>query len=139
MERDKLNYNAKFVCTYKDIIENGKDVDNLSTLCYQLQLLEAFNMKEYEHNILERNIDKLWNILRENTEIKEILSFLSKKSVFFDFLKSKNEKVEDIYLFHLLFSYDYFNVLHSCLSKYLDNNNKNVNYFVKLKEYIKSN
>ena len=38
-----INYNLDFLCTYKSFNENYD-----SNLCYQIQLLQAFNMNKYD-------------------------------------------------------------------------------------------
>ena len=48
-------------------------------------------------------------------------------------------------IFQILFSYDYFDIMHKCLSNYLNNLLKNENnnmdslYFKELKEFITNN
>ena len=83
------------------------------------------------------------------------MNFSQKKNSQFEFIKelilndkTNTESPEDIinmFFFQLLFSYDYFDIMHKCLSKYLndllknDNNNMDSLYFEELKEFIVNN
>ncbi len=133
-----INYNYNFLCTYTDFSNNY-----YSNLCYQIQLLQAFNMQKYDEFILNKNIQSMFVLLKDNLEIKNILLLLSKKITNLSFLNIFN-KEEQIYLnYQLLFSYDYFYIFHKCFSNYLKhnninniNNNNNNKYFENLYLYI---
>ena len=139
-----LNYNSNFLCTYR-IINNFKEVENddeLSLQCYQVQLLQAFNMKKFEDYILQKKIEQLHLFLRDNEEIKELMTILSDKNSNIAFLNGLSKDLETTYIFQLLFSYDYFDIFHKCLSKYLNfTKNKSGDlrdneFFIELKEFI---
>ena len=146
----KNNYNPDFLTTYKSFND-----DYYSNLCYKIQLLQAFNMQKYDEFILQENIKKIYYLMRENEELKKMYTILSKTNSQFEFMKQlilnselKDDSPEDIvnmFFFQLLFSFDYFDVMHKCLSKYLNDllNNKNnivdSLYFEELKEYIINN
>jgi len=133
-----FNYNFNFLCTYKNL-ENDDDLD--STLCYQIQLLQAFNMDTYNENILNSNIKKVYDLLHKNEEIKQIIYFLSNKYNKIIFIKTSIYDLEEIVIFNFLFSYDYFDLFHKCFSNYLnyinhnnlilDNHNNHDNNFFK--------
>ena len=110
-----INYNSYFLCTYKSFAEE-KDC----LLCYQIQLLQAFNMTYYDDYILQKNIEKATLFLKNNGEIKKIVSILSKKNAYLEILKALNNDTESIFFFQLLFSYEYFDIFHKCLSAYLN-------------------
>lgn len=142
-----ISYNSNFLTTYRSF-----DEEYYSDLCYKIQLLQAFNMEQYDEFILQQNIKKTFYFMRENEELKVIYEILSKKNSQFELMKElilndktntgPPEEILNMFFFQLLFSYDYFDIMHKCLSKYLndllknDNNNMDSLYFEELKEYI---
>ena len=50
-----INYNTNFLCTYKSFSDSY-----YSNLCYQIQLLQAFNMKLYNATQLSNNINSCY-------------------------------------------------------------------------------
>ena len=91
-----------------------------SQLCYQIQMLQAFNMLKYDDFIINNKIESLYNSLRENEEIQKIINILSNKNSNADFFKAF-QNFSGICVFQLLFSYEYFDVFHKCLAKYIIN------------------
>ena len=69
-----INYNYSFICTYKELNQ-----DYYSNLCYQIQLLQVFNMDKYDEYILQKNIESVYIFLRDNNYIKEIFKLLQEK------------------------------------------------------------
>ena len=135
-----LNYNTEFICTYKSF-----GTAYYCNLCYQIQLLQALNMMHYDDYLMKHKIDKLYIFLRENPEVKKILENLSKKHQHLEFLRNITQDLEHMFCFQLLFSYDYFETFHKCLSQYLNylyshtdrvDNNTYFNYFKELEEFI---
>ena len=108
-----INYNSNFVTTYKTF-----DKQNYATLCYQIQILQAFNMKKYDINILQENIKNLNYLLKNNIIINKILVALEKNNNYFFEIPQENK---DMFFFQLLFSYDYFDIFHKCFTNYLNN------------------
>lgn len=144
-----ISYNSEFLTTYRSFKE-----EYYSDLCYKIQLLQAFNMMKYDDFIIQKNIQKLYNFLKENKELKVIYEILSKNNKQYELIKelilndkTNKELSEDIinlFFFQILFSFDYFNIMHKCLSKYLNDLLKNQNnidslYFEELKQYILNN
>lgn len=125
-------YNSEFLCTYKSF-----DNEHDSNLCYQIQMLQAFNMLKYDSVIINNRIETCYNYLSNHEEIKSILNILLEKC--------KNTNLtfinNNIILFQLFFSYNYFDVFHKCFSNYLNNYDAEMHqtYFDELKKYIKEN
>jgi hypothetical protein len=144
-----ISYNSEFLTTYRSFKE-----EYYSDLCYKIQLLQAFNMEQYDEFILQQNIKKTFYFMGENEELKVIYEILSKKNNHFEFMKElilndktnkeSPEEILNMFFFQLLFSYDYFDIMHKCLSKYLNDllknqNNTNSLYFEELKKFILQN
>lgn len=130
---DTLNYD--FLCTYH-LIEND---ENLSSICYQNQLLQSFNLNNYDSQKIDDNILKLFNILRDDEEIIEILDILSNQIQIFKFLKQNNQKLDNSLIFQMLFAYDYFYLFHNSLIHYKTNKSLNKLSFSELKQFISQN
>ena len=131
---DSLTYDYDFLCTYHLL---GND-DNLSNICYQKQLLQVFKLNNYDSQKIDNNIIKLFNILRDDKEILEIIDILSSKLTIFQFLKQNNEKLDNSFIFQMLFAYEYFYLFHNSFIHYKTNKSLNKSSFSKLKNHIHS-
>lgn len=132
----KINYNSDIVCTYRDFSNNY-----YSNLCYQIQILQIFNMIKYDDFILNKNIEAIYLILKNDEMILNTLKVFESK---YSEIAMMSGLVGNKYLlFQLLFSYDYFDNFHKCFSKYLkslrENKEKNSEYFIPLCKYIIDN
>jgi hypothetical protein len=111
-----MNYKCDFLCTYKLLENQENEETDCANLCYQTQLLQALNMKNYDDFIITKNIEALYFFLKDNNEVVSLLLALKEKY--------KNSSMaffieNELALFQLLFSYDYFDIFHKCLSKYI--------------------
>jgi hypothetical protein len=120
-------YNNEFICTYKSLEDEYS-----SNLCYQIQLLQAFNMTKYDDKILQINIEKIYNLLRENIYIKKIYSLIEKKYPEINFINSFNDNLDNLLFLQILFSYDYFDLFHKELIHFFNNKNYNFEELEKL-------
>ena len=134
-----MNYKCDFLCTYK-LLEDEED--DCANLCYQTQLLQALNMKNYDNFIITKNIEALYFFLKTNSEIVGLLILLKEKyknSTMTFFIEN------EMALFQLLFSYSYFDIFHKCLSQYLREKTQtadliiNKKYFDELYNVINNN
>jgi len=132
---DSLTYDYDLLCTYH-LIEND---ENLSSLCYQNQLLQVFKLNNYDSQKIDNNIIKLFNILRDDEEILEIIDILSNKLTIFQFLKQNNQKLDNSFIFQMLISYDYFYLFHNSFIHYKTNKSLNKSSFSELKQFISQN
>jgi hypothetical protein len=114
-----------YICTYKDITEEGEDEIGLKQMCYQLQLLQAFNMIEFNDKEIEDNITKLYTQLKEVSFVQELI------------LKNpySYQLVDPDLVFRTLFSYDYFDLFHKCLVYYYNNKPVDTPLVLLLKEF----
>ena len=134
---NNINYNNELILTYK-MFKKEED----SNLCYQIQLLQAFNMLKYDDFILQKNIESVYEILKNEKTINEIVILLTEKMKSYELFALANEN--KIVIFQLLFSYNYFETFHKCFINYINdfkNNtlNKNNDYFEELKTFVNNN
>ena len=135
---NNINYNNELILTYK-MFKEEED----SNLCYQIQLLQAFNMPKYDDFILQKNIESVYEILKNEKTINEIVILLTEKMKSYELFALANEN--KIVIFQLLFSYNYFETFHKCFINYINdlkkNNtlNKNNDYFEELKTFVSNN
>jgi len=92
------------LCTYKLITEDNEEEVGLREMLYKIQLLQTFNMKEFEEEIMNNKIDKLFEIIKEEEFIKKIFEKHPYKGTIYNDL-----------IFRTLFSYDYLDLFHKCL------------------------
>jgi hypothetical protein len=100
-------------------------------------------MLKYDDFILQKNIETIYELLKNDTNIKEILLIISEKMktyIFFSSIENNNK----IVIFQLLFSYNYFETFHKCFINYIndfknDTLNKNNDYFEELKTFVNNN
>jgi hypothetical protein len=135
----KIDYNQEFFCTYKLF-----DDEYNSNLCYQIQLLQAFNMNKYDETILHNKIASSYYYLKDNKQIIEIIDLLIdkfKEATWFCFLPEDKSPI----IYQILFSYTYFNEFHKYFAEYLKKNKSDIeknsitiqdNCFDKLIEFI---
>ena len=103
-------YNKDFLCTYKLHSEEQQ------TILYQIQLLQAFNIKEWNDDIVNNNIKILFNDFKHIEQIKKCLQFLKTHDDIqkISMLMEDND-IDDEMVFKLLFQFDYFNMTHKCI------------------------
>ena len=94
------------ICTYKLMTEDEEEEEiGIKQMLYQFQLLQAFNMSDYNDNELNDKIQALYQQLK-NVEFIKILIQKNQNTTYF--------KEEEL-IFRTLFSYDYFDLFHKCL------------------------
>ncbi len=120
-------YNYNFLCTY-NLITDDKD---LSDLCYKVQFLEAFNLKDFDNKIIENICNGLYNELKHLNGIKNTIENI--KSIQNDQRKKVglvNNNLTDSDIFCFLFSYDYFHKFHNEYCKFKNNKEFNFNNII---------
>jgi len=132
---ENINYNTEFLCTYKNMTE-----EYYKNLCYQIQILQALHISKYDDIIVSNHIEKIYYFLQNYYEIDIILLVLKEKykNSNISFFIENNTSA----LFQMLFSYDYFDIFHKCLCKYLISKKLkkeidiNKKFFTELKDII---
>tara|TARA_B110000444_G_scaffold255437_1_gene289828 strand:+ start:18022 stop:18420 length:399 start_codon:yes stop_codon:yes gene_type:complete len=126
-----IDYDVGFVCTYNLI-----DDEDQSNICYQAQLLQALKQVEYDDDKISVITGKIYDELKDNEEILEILDILSEKLIIFQFFKHNNKELDNTFVFSMLFSFDYFHIFHKLFSSYIINKSLEKNHFSQIKQLI---
>ena len=106
-------YNTTFICTYNLINNNVDDNDNdLDNELYRSQLLQAFNLTEWDTKKIDNLFDYINKKLLNDDKGKLIIEKMKQKAIL---------PIDDMELI-LLFSYDYFYLFHNCLIDLLNLN-----------------
>jgi hypothetical protein len=115
-------YQADFICTYK-LMDNENDQEQM----YRIQLLQAFDLNEWNDEKINGLIAELYAELSNVAEFNDIFKKARQNATIIEMLDifqlSGEERLEenDI-IFKLLFKYEYFDLLHRCIVDYFANN-----------------
>ena len=99
-------YNYSVNVHYKNVNYN----DNL----YRKQILEVFDLKEYNDEIISKKMKELYNKIKDYSQIKQIITIL--KQFKYSKIFIVNEEEENLYLI-FMFSFEYFDLFHNCLKE----------------------
>ena len=121
-------YNYSTNVHYKNVKYN----DNL----YRKQLLEAFNLKEYDDDVISKKMKELYNKIKDYSQIKQIITLLKQFKYAKIFIV--NEEEENLYLI-FMFSFEYFDLFHNCLKELNENNVISDKIFNKLLKALDNN
>jgi hypothetical protein len=121
---DEPIYVTDFTCTY-----NLMDNENDNFLCYQLQLLQAYDIKSFDEDIINKTTEYLYEKYKNNEDISRLL-IISKKN-------NKAFFIEDeLMAFRIFFQYDTFYLFHSILCNLISNTSINTTILDKLIKVI---
>lgn len=120
-------YNYSTNVKYKNQNENG---------LYRKQLLEAFNLKEYDDDVISKKMKELYNKIKDYSQIKQIITLLKQFKYAKIFIV--NEEEENLYLI-FMFSFEYFDLFHNCLKELNENNVISDKIFNKLLKALDNN
>ena len=99
------SYHADFICTYK-LMDNDDD----RNFMYQIQILQAFGLRHFNQDEMSENVLQLYHKLKDCNEIQEILE---------EGVKANPQmNMTHAIMFMCLFSYDFFDLFHKCLTDY---------------------
>ena len=106
-------YQADFICTY-----NEMDTPEDQEMLYQIQLLQAFDLKTWDDQKVKVTIEELYTAIESDPSIAVILENMSKVEALQPIISmtphtTKREK--NLLLFSLLFQYEYFDWFHNCV------------------------
>jgi hypothetical protein len=113
------------------------DNDDDQEQMYRIQMLQAFDLNEWNDDIIHKTIVELYATLgklsefkiifakaRENKNIQEMLALMS--------LSGEEKSDTDDIIFNLLFKFEYFDLLHRCIVDYILNNKLTPKYVTNL-------
>ena len=131
-------YDSEFICTYK-MMNNEEDQEHL----YKIQLLQAFNLEEWNDEVINDTMVELFNLMKLDENLYKILLSLSKVESLQKVINMANECIDmnhntsavaadtsaadtsaasadiefnkKMVLFGLLFQFEYFHLFHKCI------------------------
>jgi hypothetical protein len=128
-----IMYNTKYECRYNldNIFLDTDDLDDcekqyVRDTLYREDLLNIFCVKEYNDEEINESIKYLYNKVRQNPDLKDCSLKLASKYLNDDF---------EIGLM-ILFSYDYMNLTHICISEFLENGKISEENITKLRSAV---
>ena len=99
------SYHADFICTYK-LMDNDDD----RNFMYQIQILQAFGLRNFNEGEISEKVLQLYNELKDCSQIKGIIE---------EGIKANPQmKMTNEIMFTCLFSYHFFDLFHKCLIDY---------------------
>lgn len=111
-------YQYDFLCTYKLIDDEYREQ------LYKIQLLQAFNLTEYNDDTITVIISDIFNNFNKNEKFRIIIESALKSSgvrELYDLITSMDRTINDVsenkekIIFSLMFNYDHFDLLHKCI------------------------
>jgi hypothetical protein len=132
-------YNSKHICSYQyydskfeDFMPSNQNVgievdkcEDSADLIYKSDMLQVFNLTEYDDSKIEQEMISLFEILKNNEKMVECMKKLAHRFV--------TEELE--FGMMLLFSYDTFFATHLCVCDIIEKGEvaeDNINILVKL-------
>ena len=116
-------YAADFICTYKMIEDDYED----SLMLYRLQLLQAFNLINFNDDIINKVSEDLYEKYKNN---EYILKLIESSNLTENLTEHFNDRLDNnLTIFRSYFKYETFHLFHSILCS-LENDKKinEVNY-----------
>ena len=114
-----MNYNTNYLCTYKcsDVFLES-EVDDLSetdkefvrNALYRNDILHIFDMDDFDETILNKKIDELYEIIKED----EILINMMKK-----YSEEITGSIDYKIGLMIMFSYDFLDITHPIISTFI--------------------
>ena len=126
-------YNTKYECRYHldNVFLPTDELDECAKqyvrdTLYREDLLNIFCVKEYNDEAINECIQYVYNNVKQNQDLKDCSLKLASKYLNQDF---------EIGLM-ILFSYDYMNLTHICISEFLDNGKISEENITKLRSVV---
>lgn len=125
-------YQTDFVCTYK-FMDDANDQEQM----YRIQILQAFDLNEWNDDHINSIIEELYANIANVGEFKEIFNKArANKSVLemLDLFQLSGEEQldENDIIFKILFKFEYFDLLHRCIVDYSINKSLSAKYMTNL-------
>jgi len=116
-----MSYNTDIICTYQyydpilspDLPEIFKKevegLESVSEILYQAQLLQVFQLTEYDDEKVNDKVNEVYSKIDKNKDMKEIMKHVASR------ILSEDETTGLM----ILFSYNFFYLLHDCICEFL--------------------
>ena len=109
-----MNYQHDFVCTYK-LMDTPDEQEQL----YRIQLLQAFELYDWDDLKVNDIIMKLFSTLDQNSGFKAIIEKATKNDHIIELFETLKLTYTADMVFTMLFKYEYFDLIHSCIADIL--------------------
>lgn len=127
-------YNTKITCTYNNPLDVFLETDNISNkekeficdIIYRQELLNVLGIKEYNIKLIDQVLNDLYNKIKINSDFRECMLKLAQK-----FMSNDEE-----FGLMIMFSFDYMNLTHICISEFLETGLINKEHMQNLKSAI---
>lgn len=126
-------YDLTYSCRYhrEDVFletDEAKDYEKefIRDYLYKEDLLEVFNIENGDISLLEKSIDDLYNEIKECAELNEVLLSVA----------STHNSIDPTIGLCVLYSFDFMNFTHICVSEYIKNKTIKVENIASLQEAI---
>lgn len=117
-------YNTKYVCQYNshDVFLDTDDIneetkDQIRNILYRNDLLHIFDIDEFDEVIVNKVIQNLYEMLKQNTGFHSLLQKVSNKII------GISGSEYDYFGLLILYSFDYLHQSHICISELLETGN----------------
>jgi hypothetical protein len=111
-------YNTNFIITYNLI----KDDDDLSDDLYRSQYLQAFNLKSWNDDIINKTTETIYYKYNIENKFREIFETIkTEKTVFSQIIMFYGDNCKNFDLFKMLYNYETYYLLHKYICE-LENN-----------------
>jgi hypothetical protein len=135
-------YDSEFICTYK-MMDSEEEQEHL----YKIQLLQAFNLEEWNDEVINDTMVELFDLMKLDENLYKILLSLSKVESLQKVINMANECIDmndntnkadtstsaadtstsaadiefnkKMVLFGLLFQFEYFHLFHRCIYDFI--------------------
>ena len=126
-------YDLTYSCRYhrEDVFletdgANDYEKEFIRDYLYKEDLLEVFNIENGDISLLEKSIDDLYNEIKECAELNEVLLSVA----------STHNSIDPTIGLCVLYSFDFMNFTHICVSEYIKNKTIKVEKIASLQEAI---
>ena len=109
-----MKYQHDFVCTYK-LMDTPDEQEQL----YRIQLLQAFELYDWDDAKVNDIIVELFSILNLKSDFKAIIEKAIKNDHIIELFETLKITYTADVVFTMLFKYEYFDLIHSCISDIL--------------------
>jgi hypothetical protein len=121
-------YNTKFLCTYKMIEDlpddgeesgdSGDDNKEYANLLYQFQILQAFQLEDWNEEKLLQKKEALYNKIKDVPEFLELMESLNQQNQIMHLMNDADHLTK----LSMLFSYDLFHIFHKWIYEHEQKN-----------------